>query len=47
MKNRATSEVHASKKPYKKPSLQEFGAIKRTTRGSGTANGDGGMSMMA
>lgn len=36
----------ATKKAYKKPCLQELGAIKHTTRGSGTVNGDGGLGMM-
>jgi len=34
------------KKPYKAPRLKDYGDVKLTTRGSGSANGDGGMSMM-
>ena len=34
-------------KPYNKPILKEFGDIKQTTHGGGSANGEGGMGMMA
>ena len=34
-------------KTYNKPILKEFGDIKQTTHGIGSANGDGGMAMMA
>ncbi len=34
------------RRPYRRPSLVDYGSVAKLTQGSGPDNGDGGMGMM-
>ncbi len=45
-KNKRELNNGSLKKKYRKPSLETYGLVKNLTQSTGSANGDGGQSMM-